>query len=379
MKIVYCIAGTYRSGGMERVLANKANYFSNLGHEVTIVTTDQRGQKPFFQHHPSISHVDLGINYEENNGKSFFNKLRHYPSKQRLHRERLENLLFNIKADIVVSMFCNDVSFITKIKDGSKKVLEIHFSKWKRLQYGRKGLWYLADWFQTKLDERRVARFNRFVVLTREDKGYWGDLPNIVVIPNSIYSFPEKVSSLEHKEVVAIGRYTYQKGFDRLLNIWRKVVDQEQSWHLNIVGDGELRAQLTSQVEKLSLQNHVTLSFPTNEIEKVYLKSSILALTSRYEGLPMILIEAQSYGLPVVSYTCQCGPKDVITDGKDGYLVDEGDEEGFVQRLLELMKDTEKRKDFGKVARESSQRFDNETIMSQWLDLFSSLHSESEA
>lgn len=373
MKIVYCIAGTYRPGGMERVLANKANYLAHSGHEITIITTDQRGQRPFFDHHPSISHIDLDINYEENNGKSFLNKLWHYPHKQRIHRKRLEKLLHEIKADVVISMFCNDVSFITKIKDGSKKVLEIHFSKWKRLQYGRKGLWYLADWVQTKLDEKRVAKFDRFVVLTQEDKGYWGDLPNIEVIPNPISSIPTDVSSLDRREVIAIGRYSYQKGFDRLLSIWKKVVAQEQNWHLNIVGDGELRSQLESKVEELSLQDYVSLSKPTNEIEKVYLNSSILVLTSRYEGLPMILIEAQSYGLPIVSYTCQCGPKDVITDGLDGYLVDEGDEEKFVVQLLDLMRDSEKRKNFGRLARESSFRFGIEEIMIRWEELFSAL------
>lgn len=127
MRIVYCIAGTYNSGGMERVLANKANYLVSHGYEVFIITTDQRGKQPFFSLDERIRCYDLGINYEENNGKSLLNKIIHYPFKQWKHRKRLSELLRELRADIAISMFCNDVSFLWKIKDGSRKILEIHF------------------------------------------------------------------------------------------------------------------------------------------------------------------------------------------------------------------------------------------------------------
>ena len=156
MKIVYCIAGTYNSGGMERVLANKANWFAHQGHDVTIITTEQKGREPFFSLDKQITCHDLGIGYEENNGGTFLNKVLHYPFKQYRHRKRLTRLLEQIKPDITVSMFCNDVSFLPKIKDGSKKVLEIHFSKFKRLQYARKGLWRLADIYRNKLVEWNI-------------------------------------------------------------------------------------------------------------------------------------------------------------------------------------------------------------------------------
>ena len=129
MKILYCIAGTYNSGGMERVLANKANWLVNHGYEVTIVTTDQKGRRPFFSLDERIVCYDLGIGYEENNGKSFLNKLLRYPYKQYKHRKRLAALIKQIKPDITISMFCNDVSILPRIKDKSKKILEIHFSK----------------------------------------------------------------------------------------------------------------------------------------------------------------------------------------------------------------------------------------------------------
>ena len=104
MRIAYLIAGTYNSGGMERVLANKANYLVAHGYEVIIITTDQRGQKPFFHLDQRIKCYDLGINYEENNGKSFFNKVMHYPFKQWKHKKRLSELLNKLHADVVVNV-----------------------------------------------------------------------------------------------------------------------------------------------------------------------------------------------------------------------------------------------------------------------------------
>ena len=127
MRIVYCIAGTYNSGGMERVLANKANYLVSHGYEVFIITTDQRGKQPFFSLDERIRCYDLGINYEENNGKSLLNKIIHYPFKQWKHRKRLSELLRELRADIAISMFCNDVSFLWKIKDGTGKYLKFIF------------------------------------------------------------------------------------------------------------------------------------------------------------------------------------------------------------------------------------------------------------
>ena len=158
MRIVYCIAGTYNSGGMERVLANKANYLVSHGYEVFIITTDQRGKQPFFSLDERIRCYDLGINYEENNGKSLLNKIIHYPFKQWKHWKRLSELLRELRADIAISMFCNDVSFLWKIKDGSRKILEIHFSRYKRLQYGRKGAWKLADQWRSRMDEKTVKK-----------------------------------------------------------------------------------------------------------------------------------------------------------------------------------------------------------------------------
>lgn len=378
MKILYNIAGTCHSGGMERVLANKANWLVRQGYEVAIVTTDQRGEAPFFPLDERITCYDLGIGYEENNGKSFLNKLLHYPIKQYRHRKRLTALLQQMKPDITVSMMCNDVSFLSKIKDGSRKVLEIHFSKHKRLQYGRKGLWRWADIYRNRQEERQVRRFDHFVVLTEEDKGYWGNLPNIEVIPNARTFNPETLASLDTKRVIAVGRYTHQKGFERLIEAWNKICHQYPDWHLDIIGDGEEREQLQTLIDGYGIGDSITLCPPTTDMDAVYRGAAIVAMSSRYEGLPMILLEAQAYGLPIVSFACQCGPADVVTDGIDGFLVPEGDCDALAQKLATLMQDDAMRQRMGAAARIASERYAEEVIMKKWGSLFKGLKVKGE-
>lgn len=373
MKIIYCIAGTCHSGGMERVLANKANYLTGHGYEVVIVTTDQQGLPPFFPLAEQIRCIDLGINYEENNGKPFANKLLHYPLKQYRHKKRLAAILEQEKPDVTISMFCNDAGFITRINDGSKKVLEIHFSKFKRLQYNRKGLWRLADLWRSRQDEKTVRRFDKFVVLTEEDKGYWGNLPNITVIPNANTFATSQAAALENKKVIAIGRYTYQKGFERLIEAWNILSPGFPGWKLDIIGNGEERDKLQDLIHAYHLDGQVTLVSPTKSIDKVYLDASVLVMSSRYEGLPMVLLEAQAFGLPIVSFACKCGPKDIVANGETGFLVEENDIEGLARQLVKVMKDKNLRKQMGRKAKEASLRYAEDAVMAKWTALFDSL------
>ena len=370
MKILYNIAGTYHSGGMERVLANKANWLVEHGYEVVIVTTDQRGEKPFFPLDKRIVCHDLGVNYEDNNGCSIWNKLWHYPAKQIRHKRKLVKVLMAERPDVTVSMFCNDVSFLPDIKDGSRKVLEIHFSKFKRLQYGRKGLWRLADIWRNKQEEKEVKQFDRFVVLTEEDRGYWGELSNIQVIPNARTFTPTEKAKLDSHKVIAVGRYTHQKGFERLIEAWRLIGERHLEWRLDIIGDGEERERLQALIDFYGLHKQVSLKKPTTEIEKVYLDAAILVMSSRYEGLPMILLEGQAYGLPIVSFQCQCGPADVVEEGVSGFLVPEGDVMALANRLDMLMSDDLLRKKMGNAALKASEKYEEEKIMKQWVQLF---------
>lgn len=370
MKIVYCILGTFNSGGMERVLANKANYLAKLGHEITIITTDQQNRKPYFNLDESIKQIDLGINYTGNNNSGLFKKLVDYPKKQSEHKKLLKNLLFKIKPDITVSLFDHEVTLLPNIHDGSKKIVEIHFSRFKRMQYGRKGIWKIIDKIRSNNDLKTVKKYDKFVVLTEEDKSYWGDLDNIAVIPNANSFKISEPSNLNSKNVIAVGRYDYQKRFEDLIDIWAIVHQEEPEWHLNIFGKGPEKDVLQKMIERLNLNDSVTLREPVRNIDEQYLNSSMIVMTSRYEGLPMALLEGQVAGLPLISYTCKCGPKDIISEGVNGFLLEEGDKSGFAKRVIELIRNENLRKEFGEKSFQLSNNFSEEKIMQKWLELF---------
>lgn len=370
MKIVYCILGTFNSGGMERVLANKANYLAKLGYEVTIITSDQNNRKPYFDLDPRINQIDLGINYTENNNSGLLKKLLAYPKKQALHKKKLEEHLKSIKPNITISLFDHEVDLLPKIDDGSKKIVEIHFSRFKRMQYGRTGIWRLIDQFRSKRDLRIVQEYDKFVVLTEEDKAYWGEIPNIVVIPNANSFQIQEKSNLDSQKVIAVGRYDYQKRFEDLIESWKIVQQKEPNWQLNIYGKGPEKDALQQLIDNSLLNDSVFLREPVRDIDKKYSESSLIVMTSRYEGLPMALLEGQAAGLPMVSYACKCGPRDIIKEGVNGFLLEEGDKEGVANKILTIIRDKELRDEMGRNSFEMSKNFSEEVVMNKWIQLF---------
>lgn len=376
MKIIYCIHSVYNPGGMERVLLNKVTYLvRHLGWNVSIVTTDQHNRLPFYPFPKEVRMVDLGINYSEDNVKGALGKIIGYLKKKKKHQQLLTELLMREKADIVVSLYPSESSFIPDIKDGSKKVLEIHYCKFFRLQYGRKGLLGWIDRLRTKQDEHIVSRFDRFVVLTQEDKGYWGDIPNITVIPNAAMHVAEKYADVSAKRVIAVGRLDYQKGFDRLIKAWKliQLSGRFNEWRLDIFGQGEWKDMLNRMIHEGDIVDTASIHNPTKEIGNEYAKSSMLVMSSNYEGFPMVMIEAMACGLPVVSYDFKCGPKDIIDEGSNGLLVRERDIDGLASAMMKLMSDEQLRQRMSENAKKVVETYSEENVMRQWLDLFASL------
>lgn len=376
MKIIYCIHSICNPGGMERVLYNKVKFLSEqMNYDITIVSTDQHNRPPFYPFPENVRMIDLEINYSEDNIKGAFGKITGYLKKRRKHKRLLTELLMREKADIVVSLFPSESSFIPDIKDGSKKVLEIHYCKFFRLQYGRTGILGLIDRLRTKQDERIVSRFDRFVVLTNEDKGYWGNIPNIVVIPNAAMLVGNKYSDVTEKRVIAVGRLDYQKGFDRLIKAWKMVQQSGRfnDWKLDIFGQGEWKDMLNSMINDYGIAGTASINAPTKQIGDEYAKSSMLVMSSNYEGFPMVMIEAMACGLPVVSFDFKCGPKDIIDDGKNGIIVHDGDIEGLAYAMMKLMDNQTLRKTMSENAKKVVDTYSEENVMKQWLDLFASL------
>ena len=376
MKIIYCTHSLCNPGGMERVLVNKVTYLVEKLHwDVSIVMTDQKGRPVFYPLPQGVKMTDLDINYSDDNGKHPMGKIFGYLLKRRTHRKRLTELLMKEKADVVVSLYPSESSFIPKIKDGSKKVLELHYCKFFRLQYGRSGLLGLIDRWRTKQDERIVRRFDKFVVLTKEDKGYWGNLPNIEVIPNAAKFIGNTYSDVLRHRVIAVGRMDYQKGFDRLICAWEIIQQHEQfkDWHLDIFGQGEWRDMLQQMIDERGLGASVALNAPTKSIGREYADSAMLVMSSNYEGFPMVMIEAMACGLPVVSFDFKCGPKDIINNNVNGILVHNGDIQGLADAMMRLMEDENLRKRMSEEAKKVVDTYSEETVMKQWTKLFESL------
>ncbi len=279
------------------------------------------------------------------------------------------------KADVTVSLYPSESSFLCSLDDGSKKVLELHYCKFFRLQYGRKGLLRLIDRYRTKQDEVIVKKFDKFLILTEEDRGYWRDIPNIEVIPNAALFPGHKYSDVSGRRVIAVGRLDYQKGFDRLIDAWNMVVSDShfKDWHLDIFGQGEWRDKLQKMIDDYGIGNSVQINKPTNSIWDEYAKSSLLVMSSNYEGFPMVMIEAMACGVPVISFDFQSGPRDIIQDGENGFLVKNGDIEGLANAMMKLMQDAGLRKKFSDNALKITDTYSEQKIMDKWTNLFNTL------
>lgn len=373
MKLIYHINSLCNPGGMERVVLNKATWLVKHGYEVEIVTTDQGGKPTFYEFPEEIRMVDLGINYSEDKGKNIFAHILSYLQKRSLHRKRLTEYLMSAKADIVDTLYPGESSFIPDIKDGSRKVIELHQSRFFHRQYANKGIKGVIDRMREMADVRMVSRFDKFVVLTEEDRGYWGDLANIETIPNAAIVPAGHISDCCAKRVIAVGRLDYQKGFDRLIEAWKMVCDECREWTLDIYGQGEWKDMLQGMIDGSGISDRCHLMGTTNDIWSEYEKSSIFVMSSHYEGLPMVMIEAMSCGLPAVSFDFKCGPRDVIRDGVNGLIVRDGDMQGLAEALLKLIKDEETRKAMSIEAQKVSEKYSEETIMRKWEKLFTKI------
>ena len=333
---------------------------------VNPLTTHSWGQKV-------VRFYDLDIDYAACRGKNiFWNKIRRIIYTKR-HQRRLEEILLKEKPDITISMMTGrEREWLYRLKDGSKKILECHFS-----YFSYQNVKGIINRYKIKRFLNKIKYYDRLVVLTEEDRKDWGRKDNIVVIPNALTFYPKESADLSIPRVIAVGRLSAQKGFDRLIAIWAEIEPYFPDWKLTIIGSGELQDTLERQIGLLKLKS-VEICPPRAEIIREYLGSSVYVLTSRHEGFPMVLHEAMACGLPVVAYTCKCGPRDIIQDRQDGFLIEEGDENEFVKRLSQLMADSSLRQKVGNEARRNIIRFALPSVMKKWENLFITLASQDE-
>ncbi|NDV82678.1 glycosyltransferase family 4 protein [Bacteroides sp. 51] len=373
IKIAYCLPSLYIPGGMERVLTIKANHLADvLGYEVYIILTDEKDKKPYYELSPKINIIHLDVNFNELWNQPLHKKFFIYLRKQREYKKKLTACLMSLRPDIAVSMLRREINFINSIKDGSMKVGEIHINRENFREMDEEGKnpikRFISKFWMWQL-VRQLKKLSSFVVLTREDAAKWTELSNISVIHNPLPFFPDKFSTTENKEVIAVGRYVYQKGFDILIDSWQHVAQRHPSWKLRIYGEGE-REPLQAQIDRLGLTETCILEHAVPNIIDKYCESSIFVLSSRYEGFGMVIVEAMSCGVPPVSFTCPSGPRDIIDDGIDGLLVENGNVEQLAEKISALITDNELRKKMGEQARIDVERFRIENIGKQWDALF---------
>ena len=376
MKIVYCTPSLYIAGGIERVLTTKMNYLADkAGYEVWVILTDGKGKNPYFPLSDKIHIVNLDLNFEELWSLGFLKKIFVYLKKQRIYKKKLKEALYEIRPDITVSTLRREINFITSIKDGSRKVGEMHVNRANYRNFEANDTNALKKIFERiwmKSLVGKLKKLDQFVVLTDEDRRNWHELDNVTTIPNPLNVFPTIESNQSARKVIAAGRYCYQKGFDLLLRAWAIVNEKHKDWHLDLYGAGK-NVEYKNLVNTLNICQNVGINPPTDNIYAKYADASIFVFSSRFEGFGMALLEAMATKLAVVSFACPCGPKDIISDGNDGVLVTNEDIQELADKICYLIENEEERKSMAENAKLKAMQYSVDNIMHRWIRLFESL------
>jgi glycosyltransferase involved in cell wall biosynthesis len=218
---------------------------------------------------------------------------------------------------------------------------------------------------------RHYQRLDALTVLTERDREDYLELlagapTQLARIPNAVPPMGGERSRLDQPVIVAAGRLTGQKGFDLLVRAFAPIAREHPDWRLRIYGAGPLRASLQRLILDQGLYNNAFLMGPTLHLGEALSEASIFALSSRFEGFGMVIVEAMSKGLPVVSFDCPRGPGEIINHGRDGLLVPNGDVAGFTRALRELVEDPERRARLGAGALGTAGDYDIGSVGERW-------------
>ncbi|APD05861.1 poly(glycerol-phosphate) alpha-glucosyltransferase [Flavobacteriaceae bacterium UJ101] len=360
MKILYFIDRIDTPGGVERVLSVKANYFVDKGYDVGIVTLEKGNKPPFFTFSPEIKIHYLNVQN---------NKI-----KNKEHIQKVTELIIEENPDICISMFGLEIYFLHSINHPCKKIVEYHSSKMALEIQSKNIIHKIYRKYLVKRIEKNLRKFSKVVLLTQEDQKSW-DLNNSTVIYNPlIEKLSDEYADYSKKEVITLGRIPFVKGYDLLIDVWNIVHRKFPEWNLKIIGLGSENAEvIENKVKQLELNDVIEILPIVKNVEDYYLSSSIYVLSSRYEGFPMTLLEASSFGLPIVAWKCPTGPSEIVKHKESGLLSKYLDIQNLADQLMILMESEDKRRKFGIKSKENMKQFDIEVIINQWLQLFNEL------
>ena len=379
MKIVYCIDEIEASGGTERITVTKANALARIPtNEVFIIVAYNRNN--LINALDNVKLIDLDVRYYADSGLGKIKELLFVLNKRKEHARKMRSALESISPDIVVSTGMSEKFFIQNLSISSSPcfVREIHFSKYYR-RLTAESLYEKIIAFGGELFDYLISigGYDKIVVLTDEDRlTNWKSNPKVVSIPNPLSQPSTEISDLSNKTVISAGRLERLKNFESLISAWRYVSRKHHDWALKIYGKGSQYDILLSKIKALGLEGSVFLEGFSHDIMHEISQSSIYTLTSITEGMPLVLIEAMTCGVPIVSYMCPSGPKDIISEGENGFLVPVGDEKALADRINQLIEDEEQRREIGCRALEMSKAYSLDMIIPRWMALFNKLLEE---
>jgi len=360
MKLLYIVPNINNEGGVARVLSVKANYLiEKLGYEVHILTQNNGNLPLFYSFSNKIFFHDMML---KGVGLQFLIS----------YRKALKSNINTIHPDVILvcdnglKAFTIPIILKTKIPI----LFESHGSKFIEEKQQNK---YLSP-IRIKLLFKDILanRFDKFIALSNESLMEW-DVKDGLVIPNPVWLQTDISAILESNKVIVVARHSYEKGLDRLLFIWEKIAKIHPDWILEIYGKDVV--DLEKSIKKTKIGSNIRLFNPVKNIQEKYYESAICALTSRYESFPMVLLEAMACGLPCVAYDCPCGPRAIINDNENGFLIEDGNVDLFVKKLNALIENTTLRKKMGAKAKLSSEKYNIDAIMETWNQLFIGIQS----
>ena len=361
-KILFLNACINQIGGIERVTLDIAGHLADEGFEISILSFAKNpNAQESFSIHPKI-HTEY-----------ILNKWKHICFAP-FYAARFRKAVKKINPDIIIyvdtMLFIFIDPFLKGICRNAQKIAWEHFS-WI-LSTGKKKIRPISR-------KMAVRKADAVVLLTEEDKQYLENhttkkRAKLLVIPNVIRTDLIGKRDLKPvlnrpKQILFIGRLARQKQVPELIDIWNRIEKQHPDWKLIIVGDGVERVPVEEKIQNYGLKN-VQLEGKQKEVSSYLSDSQILVFTSRFEGFGLVLIEGLQFGLTEISFDCPCGPKEIIENGRNGYIIDNFDKNAFAQRLSELMGNDNLRKQFSERSQELSKNYLPEKIIPQWIKLF---------
>ena len=379
MKVVYVLNDIGAQGGGIKIIIDKANYLAErFGYDVSIVSWSNCPDKIFYYVSDKVKKEYLDIHYYSQYHYKYPIRLwKKYILNKNL-KNRLNHVVQRIDPDILICLSVHKADIVCSLKCRAKKIIECHEARFFMTSriWNHSTLTFALNKFYSMLYFRTIEKKADVVItLTDGAKQLWHKAKHVEVIPDFSSIINKDYSDCKNKRIIAVGRLGKEKGFERLLDIWLIVSKKYPDWHLDIYGDGELKEQLYNKIESNHIRN-VTLCGAKSNISKEYSESSICAVTSYFEGFSLVLLEAIKHGVPCIAYDCPFGPRNIIEDGKCGFLIEEGNITLFAEKLCILIEDEQLRHHFSKAALERAKFFDTGTIMMRWKKLFEDLITE---